>query len=283
MKKLIKIALVLVVLVGVLVGIAFFYMDSIAKAAIEKGATASLGVKTTLGTADVQPFAGRLELSKLNVANPEGFKSPHFLTMNDGATQVALGTLRQDTVEIPELTLTGIDMNLERAGSKSNYDVILKNMKGTETQPPPADGGKKYVIKQVRIRDIKVHVDMLPIGGDATKLTVPIDEIKLDDFGSDTPNGADMSQLVNTLVKAIFTAAVQKGGGLIPAEMLGDLTGHLAGLKGLGNIKLDAGSAVKALGDLGGDATKKLEDVAEQGKKALDDLGGLLGGDKKKD
>ena len=82
MKLLIKIVVVLVLLLVIGVLTTFFFIDRIAKAGVEKGATYALGVPTTLKSADVGVFAGTFAMSGLNVANPEGFdKEPHFLKL----------------------------------------------------------------------------------------------------------------------------------------------------------------------------------------------------------
>ena len=91
MKWLLKIAVILIVLVVIVVGAAFFYVDSIAKGAIERGATYALGVNTTLGSADVGLLSGEFSMSGLDVDNPEGFVEAHFLRLGTGYVSVSLG------------------------------------------------------------------------------------------------------------------------------------------------------------------------------------------------
>lgn len=285
MKKLIKlIALLVVVLIIALVA-AFFYINSIAKTAVEKGGTYALGVSTTLRSAGVKPLAGEFSMSGLNVANPEGYKSSHFLTLGEGDVAVSLGTLMKDVVKLPHLNLSDIDMNLEKKDGKANYQAIMDNLKKLSSDKPADPNAKKFVIENVNIRNVKVHVDMM-----GQNVEVPIESITLKNVGSDG-SGVDMGQLAGVLTKSIFAAVVQAGGGLIPTEMLGDLTNGLAGLANLD--KLGEIANVKALGDLAGKAGeiageagkavegagKAAEDIAD---KAKEGLGGLLGGDKDK-
>src|SRR5262245_51670383 len=112
MKTLIKLVLIVIVLVIVAVVGAFIYIDTIAKSAIERGSTHALKVDTKLSSASLKIFKGQLVMDKLNVSNPTGYKSNHFLNLNNGDVAVTLGSLTKDVVEVPYLHLTNIDMNL---------------------------------------------------------------------------------------------------------------------------------------------------------------------------
>src|SRR5947207_920319 len=106
-KKLLIVVGGLLVLVVVGVAIVFFSIDTIAKRAIERGATQALGVKTTVSSVSVGLLSGEFSLKKLEVANPDkgGFKANHFLTLGSGGVAVTLSTLRKPTVEMPRLGL----------------------------------------------------------------------------------------------------------------------------------------------------------------------------------
>ncbi len=307
--RLIKLLLILVIVLVLLIAIAgiavFAYVDSIAKTAVERGGTYALGVQTKLGDADVDIMGGEFEMSKLEVANVAGYPAPHFLTLGDGSVAVSLNTLREPTVVLPHLKLDEIDVRLEKKGGESNYNVILENLKkvsggGDKPAPQPAPGEeKKFIINELTITDVTVHVDLMESGalGGAlkplSKVTVPIDEIKLQNVGKTgegvAGSGVTMSQLANIIVQAVLAAAVEKGGELIPGDILGDLQGKLASLGDLS--KLD----IKVLGDVKGtvedltksadDVKKKAEEAVEKGKETVEEAKKALEGliPKKKD
>jgi len=287
MKVLIKVVLVLVLLViiGAVVGV--MYIDGIAKSAVEKGATNALGVQTTLVGADVKILSSEFTLNGLNVANPEGFDTDHFMTLDDGGVSISLASLMKDTVELPTLTLTGIDINLEKKAGKSNYNVILENMKGVETgetKPDPASR-KQFIIRQIVIKDVNVHADLLPLGGQITRVDVPIDEIVLNDVGSDG-SGMSLSDLSGVIMKTIFAAVISKGGAL-PGDIAAELGNGLAGLgdlskfgieiagQALGGVTGAAGDVLKGAGDAAGGV---LEGAGDVGKAVDEGVGGLLKG-----
>jgi hypothetical protein len=287
-RKLVSLAAVLVVLLIAGVVVLVVFIDRLAKSGIEKGATFALGAQTTLGSADVGILAGALELKELQVSNPGDFSSPHFLKLGTGSTAVSLGSLRESTVVLPHLRLDGLDMHLEKKGDRSNYKVILENLKRFEAKEPDPDA-KKFVIREVKLTNVTVHTNLAPIGGDLTRVDVPIEEIALKDVGSDSGGGVVLAELTNVILQAVLAAVIQKGGDL-PGELLNDLKGGLASLEGLDKLGEGAvsvvGESLKGIGGVGGDALKGTAEAAEGVLKdagdAVKGLGGLLGGDKDK-
>lgn len=289
-KRLVLVGFVLVVLVAAAgVGIVY-YVDSIAKEAVERGGTYALGVPTKLGDADVGLLSGGFDMKKLDVSNPQGYKSASFLSMGEGGVRVSLSTLRQPIVEVPRLALSDIQINLEKSGDKANYQVILDNLKKLESGQPqqqPKGDGKKYVINEVEIKNVKVHVDLLPAGGALTQVDIALDEVRLKDVGT-AGKGVPLSDLASIIVKALMSAIASKGQGIIPGELLGDLQGKLAQLQNLDQlgVKLSAQlneQATKVIGDVQKDVEKKIEDAKKDVEKKLEEgLKGLIPGEKKK-
>lgn len=307
-KRLIAAAAVLLILLVVFIVIAISSVNSIAKVAIEKGGTYALGVDTKLKSASVGLLSGRFGLSGLEVANPSGFKDPHFLTLGDGGVAVTLASLRSDLIEVPTFSLNAIDVRLERQGDKANYNVILDNLKklsgdskGGGSQPSSGGSEKKLIIRDLSIKDVKVSLNLAGMGGaagavlgEATKISIPIDEIKLKNVGQTGSgvggSGVTISELAGIIVRAVLGAAVERGGGLIPADVLGDLQGQLAnlgdmkelGMSVVGNVQ----GTVENLGKQAEELSKKAEDIGKQGKDAVDGvkkgIDDLLGGKKEK-
>ncbi len=278
-KKLAILAGALVVVLVAIVAIVFMSIDSIAKAAIERGSTYALGVQTTLASADIGILSGEFAMSGLDVANPEGFESDHFLRLDEGFLAVSLGSLRQDIVEVPTLALTGIDVNLEKRGGKANYKIITDNLKRFESadagdgdgQADAVKPGKKFVVHEIIIRDVNVTVDLVPAGGAMTRLEVPIEEVRMTNVGSESMTTAE---LTNRIIKMILAAIVSNGAQL-PADLVNDLGGALAGLGDIGNMTVTetgqvVGKVIEGLGADGNEVGKAIGD-------AVEGLGGLFG------
>ncbi len=299
MKLLIRLVLlVLVLAIAAVVGVVF-YANGIAKKAIETGATRALGVTTTLDSARLGLLKGEFAMSGLQVANPSGFDQPHFLQLNDGSTAVSYASLGQSEIELPYLTLSGLDLVLLRSGGKSNYQIILDNLKRLESgqSAGPSEGTTQFVIKKVLVQDIKVHVDLLPLGGSLTRIDVPIDKIELTDVGSGTSGGVAMAELYDVLIKAVLQAVLEKGGDRIPSEIFGELQGGLAQLQSLREQGITSltgvQSTITGVGEQVGKVQEDLQKTLGEGKAAGEDLknkadeavkglGDLFGGKKDK-
>lgn len=296
MKKLIiKLGVVVILLIVVVAVAGVLFINSIARKGIESGSTYALGVPTSLGSANVGLTSGEFSLAGLKVDNPQGdFTTPDFLTLGKGKVAVSLGSLRGDTVEVPTFTLSDITLNLERKGDKSNYKVILDNLKrfeSGESKPaePSSQPSKKFVIRELLIENVKVHVDLLGVAGKVSQVDVPIDKIELKDVGSGGKS-VGVSDLAGVILKTIITVALQKGIDL-PGDIAGELTNSLSGLQDLGDqgitVLLGDGGVVQTMGKTAEELGKAAGDVGKQAgegvKKLGEGIGNILGGDKKKD
>ena len=144
-----------------LLAIVYFSIDRIGGALIERGASYALGVDTRVGFVRIGLLPGSIRVGSLTVENPPGFESPHFVKMGRARLDVSLGTLREDTVNVPLFSLDGVDLVLEREAGRTNYGAILDNMQRFESSDPtpPADAGeaaaeKKFVVHDLVIRDV---------------------------------------------------------------------------------------------------------------------------------
>ncbi|MEM9166649.1 MAG: AsmA family protein [Planctomycetota bacterium] len=306
MKKLKIILLILLIPIVLLIGLiiaGFIFIDSVAKHSIEQGASYALAVPTTLDSADIGVFTGEFGLEGLTISNPEGYNTPHFFRLDSGGAALDVASVKSDTIELPSLTLTGIEIYLDKEDGKANYETILDNLKRFESgEAPPEDTapseqpGQKLVIRKLEIRDVTAHVEFLPLGGDALSAEVKVPEIILEDVGETDP--VTVATLTSVILKAIFASVINVGGDVLPAGVLDGLSGGLGELSDLAGqgigVAVDLGEGlVSVVGDVGGiagdaveGATDAVGDAAEELGSAAEDavgrvgnsLGGLLGG-----
>ncbi|MEC9374178.1 MAG: hypothetical protein VYC34_10060, partial [Planctomycetota bacterium] len=293
LKILLGVVIAIVLLLVLLVVLAFAMIDSAARAGVEYGASYALGVDTTLQSADVKLFAGEFEMDGLEVSNPEGFSRPHFMVLGNGALAVSLESLQTEVVRVPSFSLSNVELALQKADGKTNYGVILDNLKRFESgeKPPPdpnKQSGKKVAIDEIVITDVKVHVDLAPAGGELTKLDVTIPEIRLTDVGQGGAKPLEVAEVVGVLTKAILEAVVQTAGDQLPAAIVGELQNGLSQLSSLGDMGIGmASDAAAQVEQIAGEAVQGVQTGVEEATKGIEDavkgVGGLLGGDKKKD
>ncbi len=305
MKKILIILVLLVVLVIIgivgIVGLAAFGLskiDDIVKEVIQRGGTYATGVETTVDTVEVGLFDGTFAMDGFNLANPEGYDSPHFFHLDGTSVAIDPQSINQDVISVPTVTLSGIDLYLDKSGGDGNYNFVLEKLKRFESSgsdsAPENSGGKKVVIDSLVIDGVTTHVTGVPglsaVTGD---VTVNVPRVELKNVGS-AEGGMTTAELINLVVKTVIAASVEAGGGVIPADMLNDMQGRLAQL-----VSLDA-LGIESLGELGdlnalggklgeaaqqqiddavGGAQEKAQEAIDNAtKNAEDRLKGLLGG-----
>jgi len=263
-----KVLAIVAVVLAVVIAVPLLYVDSIAKGALESGASETFGTKTTLGSVRLGLITGRVGVRNLRVSNPEGWQAKHFFTIGGGRFGVNIQQFLEDEVEVPELVLEDVYVSLEKSAGGSNYDTILSHMQ--KGPPPPPDANpKRFVIRDVRIRDVEADLRFDAPGPVDKELKVLIPEIRLRNLGSNTEGGMLVSQVWGTVMRAVLAAVVREGGG-VAGFITRDLAGGLAGLGG--------GVPIEVVGDV----TKIGSDLAEGagrtvGEKIDQATGGALG------
>ena len=303
MKTIIKIVLALVVLIAIALAIVFTIVisqsDNIVKAAIEKGGTYATQTATTVDDVNLGLFDGTFSMSGLNIANPDGFDSEHFLFLQGTSVKLDTASLASETISIPTVTFDGLDIILDKGNDPSNYNTILASLKRFEsTDSTPAtdnadgSGGKKISIDSLTLSDIDIRVANMPgvslLTGD---VAINIPSIELKDIGKDKPMTA--AEITNLVIKTVLTAAVEAGGGILPTDILGELGNGLGALTSLSDMGITAigstgqivgeqiGNVLQGAGvvvdDLAGNAADAVEDLTKDLPENLgDDLGNAV-------
>jgi len=266
------------VLVLVLVGIGMvLFVDSLVEQAVERGGTHALGVETRLEHASIGFLSGRFALTGLALTNPPGFARPDFFTLRSAHLELPLKRLLESRVTIPALELEGIALDLERNAQGTNYGVILDHLSrfesGDEEEPgdePESGGGKTYRVQKLVIRDVRASVNLVPSGGDLTKVDLAVPEILVEDLASDMT----LAQLCAVVVKVVIQAAIQAGQGVVPGDVLQDLRGRMDGLSDVtrGRIERELDKLREQAKTLGPEAEKALEKAGDKLGEALDSL-----------
>ncbi len=282
-----KIAIVAFVAIVLLVGGVLYVLsqaDAFVRRGIERGGTYVLEVPVTVDAATLDIGEGRLGVTGLRVANPEGFGTAdeRFVRLGDGDVQVSYDTSDQEVVRLPRLALSDLEMLLIKGAEDSNYGRILDSVKRFEDDtPPPADppaGAEatqtRVVIDEVVLSDLMVRIRYasgVP-GADAlTTLDVPIDEIRLENVGEDPDNPVDVADTVSIILKAVLAAVIEEAGGVLPPDLAEDLETSLAELASLGDMGVGMAT------ELGEGARQQLEEVGRQVEQAIGEVGGSLG------
>lgn len=241
------------------VGVVVWKVDAAAKYGLETSATASLGQPTTTDSVHVSLLNGNIGVHELEVSNLQGYQSPSIIRVGKVRTSVAYASLWTDTLRVPEVEIDGLVLNIEQKGLVNNISEWMRRLKksGTGSPPPPQPSdkhGKKLQIDRVVVRNIVAHVQLLPIGGQASRVKVEVPEIVMEEVTPERTKAVVVGELIRRILPAIVAAVAKGGQGVLPTDLAGDLTQ----------------SAAAAVSELGAEAGKLLEQVTQ------DPIGGLL-------
>lgn len=258
-----KLGIVVVGLI-VLLLVASLWVDSAASTAVQGAVTGALGVETTLESMDLSIFAGQCAIEGLEIQNPEGFSSPHFLKLGAGEVEANLMSVLGDVVEIPRIALSGIEVSLEHAGGKSNFGTILDHVKKGQKSKDDT-GGKGYRIEEIVLEDIKVSTSVSLAGASPVGATLNVPEIRLKNVCHDSDKGALLRDVAGQVVQAVLSGVFECGGAMLPAAIKSGLQGGLAGLDA---VPSELVGKISKICDLGGGVDDALKNGADGIKKS---------------
>lgn len=233
--------------------ITYAALNSIICSAVQRQATASLGVKTTLGSAHLSILGGKLDLNDLRVASPPNFSQPDIFTLGGVDVAVNYGQLTGTPIHIQHIEIDHPVLVVEQSNVHLNLEDLLHQM----PQSPKTSGGQetqpiKLVIDQLDLNDAQVNF-MPGIPGLSDSIQVPVASMTLKNIGNSdgNQNGAAIRDVVLQTSTALAGKAVAAS-KLSPQVKL-ILSQELSG------ISAQLGTGFKAqFEDLAGSAVKQL-------------------------
>ncbi|QDU72853.1 AsmA family protein [Mucisphaera calidilacus] len=292
---------VLVILASITIYLVIINLNDIVRRGVEIGGTYALGVETTLQEVDLRPLRGSIALKGLRVANPEGFSDDHFMLLQNISINADINTLTTNDILIYDLTIDGLDVNLEIRDDQNNYDVILANLKKlkgdqtaedqSEPAPPAPEESPKRTLaaNTITIQNLEADADVKLGGSQQRTVHVKVPPIELKDFRTDEGKGPVVSQLSGVITRVVLTAIAKQGHELLPAAALGTLEEGLGALgdvsvftiKGVGTVGkgvLNLGKdAVEGAGKVGKDAVEGVGNMGKGAVKGVGDVGKGIG------
>lgn len=276
-RRAIYAVVLLVVLVGVIV---YLKIDGIIKSTVQTQATDSLNLQTTLGSANLSLFGGKLGLKQLDIASPQGFAAPHMLELGNTNVAVSYGELRKEPVHVASLTLDKPKLVIEQSNGVFNFkkamDLMPKSESSSGKQP------MKLVIDELKVQDAEVIVRPgLP--GLPAEMTVPVPSIVMKDVGTGdgAQNGAAIKDVAMQVITALAGSASSSGG--LPAQLKGLLNANLGQVVAQFGAQAQQRIAAAIPGELGQTLSQAVKDpqaLLKDPGKALQGLGGMIGNNK---
>jgi len=190
--------LVVVALVAVWLNLAH-----IVKTEVEKEGSKSLRLETTLDTASIALFGGKLDLHGFAIGSPHGFNAKKMLEAGNIGVAVSFGALRHRPIHVGSLTIEKPKLVIEQSGGALNFRKAMELLPASDPNKPPM----KLVIDQLDVTDAEVVIRPgLP--GVQEEILVPVPALSMKDVGRGT--GAHNGAAIKDVAMQVMTALAEK-------------------------------------------------------------------------
>jgi uncharacterized protein involved in outer membrane biogenesis len=262
--------IILGVVIALVVCITLFiqiFGNSLLKTGIESAASKTLNVGVNIDNMDFSIFGGSVGFQNLVIDNPPGYKYEKLLEVGDARIAVNLGSLLEDTVNIKEIKLDGVNVVLEQKGvTSNNLQDVIKSIPEGEPQDEKEKAGKKLHIDDLEITNIVVKAKLLPVPGKVDSITLKLNPIKMTDLGSD--NKLDTAKLSGKILLAIATGVAEQGAGILPDDLTNAMKTALGKTAKLGKAATEQGQKLLKEGtDTGKNIVEGVTDLLKPKKK----------------
>jgi hypothetical protein len=201
-------------LVVLVIGGVWLNLAHIVKTEVEKESTKSLRLTTTLGSASIALFGGKLGLHGLAIESPHGFSAPRMLELGDIDVGVRYRELRNDPIHIGALNINRPKLVIEQSGGLLNFRKAMEVLPASDPNKPPM----KLVIDTLELRDAQVVIRPgLP--GVQQEIVVPVPALSMKDIGQGkgAHNGAAIREVAMRVMSALAEKAAESD--KVPAEL----------------------------------------------------------------
>lgn len=247
MKKiLLRIALVLVLLVVLALVAVGLSLNTAVKKGVETLGPQITKVDIKLAGVNLSLLSGSGSLKGLVIGNPEGYKTPHAISVGSTSVSISPGSVLSDKIVVKSIRIEAPEITFEVGPGGSNLQKIQANLAATmgagDSSSQPAAGekkpAKKLQVDEIIITGGKVTLGAALLGGKVAAASLP--EIRLTDLGTG-PEGITAADLGKRLLTVIMDGAIKVGAdelSKVGKEVLNKTTTEAVGkaTKSLGNL-----------------------------------------------
>jgi len=258
--------IVLIVVAGAVVLMS--NLNRVARGATEKALSHILQVKVSVGAMDVSLREGSVEIQRLNIGNPDGFRTREAMAFERIFVQADLKSFTTDQPVVNEVTIQEAKVTLEQGLTSSNLSTLIKNASRFSGAPAEEKTGeaeeatKNIIVDRLVLEGGRVALSTPALKGE--DVSFPLPRVEKEGIGRGGEK-VTVAQAVQTFLSEILAAAMKSGGGLIPEDFSKTLQGTLSTVgdtsKSLGE---GVGDGVKSTAEGLGGLFKKKESTEEQ-------------------
>lgn len=242
--------MILVVVAIIAIGLS---LDNAIKRGVETFGPEITKVDVKLARVRISLLSGSGSMGGLVIGNPEGYQSPHAISVGSSSVTISPGSLLSDKVVVKSIRVESPEISLEIGPGGSNLQRIHENLgsgasAGSSTSKPSdqTKPGKKLQVDEVVITGGKITLAAATLGGKLTE--APLPEIRLTNLGTG-PEGITVADLGTQVLSAVTEGAIKVSGTALTK----------AGKDAMDNASKGATDALnKTAGDAAGKAAKSI-------------------------
>jgi hypothetical protein len=217
--------LILIGLAAVALVAVYLNLARIIKSEVQSEGTRSMRLTTTLDSARISLFSGKLGLHGLGIASPQGFSAPKMLEIGDADVEVSSGQMRENPIHIGKLRIEKPKLVIEQSGGALNFRKAMELMPASDPKKPPM----KLIIDRIDVEDALVVIRPgLPGVQEEIEVPVPALSMKNVGYGRGAKNGAAIKDVAMQVITALAGKAAESG--QLPVQLEGLLHPNAASI-----------------------------------------------------
>ena len=189
--------LIFTLIVTVVAGVGILVVrniDGLVKERLEVVGSQVTGSRVRVASLKLDFIEGAGFFSGLTVANPRGYSDGNIFSIDSVSIDIDMGSLFENVYVIESISICGIRVLVEQAGSKNNIQTLLDIMRfegeASSASSEKIDNEISLAVKEIIFRDTNVRIDSDLFGENS--LTLP--DFSLYDLGTPA-NGITSEQL----------------------------------------------------------------------------------------
>ena len=253
MKKYIFLAILLTI-VGAIVFVMTSY-ETIVKNVVHKYGSQIVGTDVSLQGLDIALLDGEASVKEIVVANPKGYKTPHFISLGGISVKVDTNSILSDTIVIDSIVVEKPSLSYEIVSLTQNnvkeiQNNITKNTAATEktekqeVKEEPETTKKESASKKVVIKHLQIKSGEIIAAMPGGNVTVPLPDVDMRNIGA-AKEGESIAKVISTIMNRILANASKA----ITSGKLNDLKNIAE--ENLNSVVGDVKDRVKKLGIFG--------------------------------
>ncbi|MGC6425317.1 MAG: hypothetical protein ACON4O_10080 [Lentimonas sp.] len=214
------------ILLAVIAAAAVYFLGSAALSKGIKHGVETVGPKVTrtpvtLADVNISALSGKGTLKRLNVSNPEGYKSESIFALGQIEIEIDTRTVFSNKIIVDSIHIRQPKISYEKKLNSSNIKELLDNVEAfighssdalaEETLATKSKAQKQVIIKKLIIEDGSIYVAALGIGHE-----IPLPRIEMNNLGkSGNTSFADVINVVLSRVLSSIDPAIKDAGRLL--------------------------------------------------------------------